>query len=179
MRDTHEQTGRLGQVRDENGTGTTQSPPQLKQEHRRYRHAREQRARRRARRRRRRAHLASAASQILRREFKYLQKQWNQARVDQALQRRQVMQLREEAEEARRKAAEAESRRPFAAKSRIMMRELRAAARSWRAAAADGAPLQGAGGRPPKGSTDQVAGRVCCCCCRSSLSCATAARSGA
>jgi uncharacterized coiled-coil DUF342 family protein len=76
--------------------------------------------------------LASAASQILllRREVKFLQKQWNSARVDQssATTREQMQQLREEADEARRKAAAAEeAAASHAARSRILVRELRAA----------------------------------------------------
>ena len=76
--------------------------------------------------------LASAASQILllRREVKFLQKQWNQARVDQssATTREQMQQLRDEADEARKAAAAAEEvTESHAAKSRIALRELRAA----------------------------------------------------
>ena len=73
--------------------------------------------------------LASAASQILllRREVKFLQKQWNQARVDQksATTREQIQELRDEAAEARRVAAAAEeSSASISAKARIAMREL-------------------------------------------------------
>jgi len=76
--------------------------------------------------------LASAASQILllRREVKFLQKQWNQARVDQssATTREQMQLLRDEADEARKSAAAAEeATAAHAAKSRIALRELRAA----------------------------------------------------
>ena len=76
--------------------------------------------------------LASAASQILllRREVKFLQKRWNSARVDQdaATTREQMQQLREEAEEARKKAAGAEAATAsIAAKSRVLVRELKAA----------------------------------------------------
>jgi hypothetical protein len=76
--------------------------------------------------------LASAASQILllRREVKFLQKQWNSARVDQkqASTREQIQQLRDEADEARRAAAaEQESAAAHAAKGRILLRELSAA----------------------------------------------------
>ena len=76
--------------------------------------------------------LASAASQILllRREVKFLQKQWNSARVDQgaATTREQMQQLRDEAAEAKRKAATAEeAAASAAAKSRILLRELKAA----------------------------------------------------
>ena len=76
--------------------------------------------------------LASAASQILllRREVKFLQKQWNSARVDQdsATAREQMQQLRDEADEARGKAAKSnEEAASFAAKSRMLLRELHAA----------------------------------------------------
>ena len=76
--------------------------------------------------------LASAASQILllRREVKFLQKQWNSARVDQsaATTREQIQQLRDEAAEARQSAATAEETTAAnAAKSRLMLRELKSA----------------------------------------------------
>ena len=76
--------------------------------------------------------LASAASQILllRREVKFLQKQWNSARVDQgsAMTREQMQELRDEAAEARRVAAAAEvAISSSAAKNRLLVRELRAA----------------------------------------------------
>lgn len=76
--------------------------------------------------------LASAASQILllRREVKFLQKQWNHARVDQhqATTREQMQQLRDEATEAIQKAAAAEEVSALqAAKVRMAVRELKAA----------------------------------------------------
>ena len=76
--------------------------------------------------------LASAASQILllRREVKFLQKQWNTARVDQnqAMTREQMQKLRDEAAEASgREAAAREATTLHAAKVRTALRELKAA----------------------------------------------------
>ena len=76
--------------------------------------------------------LASAASQILllRREVKFLQRQWNSARVDQssATTREQMQQLRDEAAEAKRAATAADAATSSAeAKCRLLLRELKAA----------------------------------------------------